>query len=54
MMDDDYVVVVKRPQLTTTALKTGFQMVENPEDLKKIKQMKRTQNGSSDRVTNLL
>ena len=36
---------MKRPQLTTIALRKEFQMVENPQDFK-MKQMKGTQNGS--------
>jgi hypothetical protein len=41
---------VKRTQLSTTALRREFQMVENPQDFKKMKQMKRTQNSSGDEV----
>ena len=36
---------MKRPQLTTIALRREFQVVENPQDFKKMKQTKGTQNG---------
>ena len=41
---------MKRPQLTTIALGREFQMVENPQDFKKMKHMKGTQNGSGDEL----
>lgn len=41
---------MKRPQLTTIALRREFQMVKNPQDFKKMKQMKGTQNGSDDEL----
>jgi hypothetical protein len=39
---------MKRPQLTTIALRREFQVVENPQDFRKMKQMKGTENGSCD------
>jgi hypothetical protein len=41
---------MKRPLLTTIALRREFQVVENPQGFKKMKQMKGTQNGSGDEL----